>query len=426
MITEESGTPGGWDDSHGWSKFFAGEGAVSLLTGGASKAASAVDDAGQCANWFAKFVNGGCFVAGTLVTLSDIPRSEASDDALWSDLAWQETPYLNPSTSLKTTATLTSLLDSPRRMLVPIEQVPIGARVPTKNPRPWEYDDSLPDPVQSEWGLISMTMVRDDGGIVDAELIRPWAWIRSHRIQAGKPLPMNIPELQVTGVAIVTSISECPTIAEGEGSVITARFLTRQVDVIARAEILGADGSIEVVEGTTIHTIWSLNRNDWVPLGELEFGEKLSGLSGIATVLSLTLLNRTIAVYNLEVHSEHVYQVGELAVLVHNSYLTDAMEAAGNVKPGSGWFGAHIFPEKGFPWADNVISVHRNNMKKWGLINAWEDGFWTDSGRHLGTHTSEYVKALLERFDSVSTREEAIQALDDMWARIQKYEWGSH
>ena len=50
LVTEEGGTPGGWDDSHGWSKFFAGEGTMSLLTGGASKAASAVDDAGLCAN----------------------------------------------------------------------------------------------------------------------------------------------------------------------------------------------------------------------------------------------------------------------------------------------------------------------------------------------------------------------------------------
>jgi hypothetical protein len=164
-----------------------------------------------------------------------------------------------------------------------------------------------------------MTMVRDDGGIIDAELIRPWAWIRSHRIGAGKPLPMNIPELQVTGVAIVTSIGECPTIAEGEGSVITARFLTRQVEVIARAEILGADGSIEVLEGTTIHPIWSVDRNDWVPLGELEPGEQLLGQAGPATVLSVAIANHSFVVYNIEVFGEHVYQVGELGALVHNT-----------------------------------------------------------------------------------------------------------
>ena len=58
-------------------------------------------------------------------------------------------------------------------LLIPIEQVPLGARIPTKNPKPWEFDDSLPDPVQADWAKISIMMHRNDGGIVDAELIRP-------------------------------------------------------------------------------------------------------------------------------------------------------------------------------------------------------------------------------------------------------------
>jgi len=99
--------------------------------------------------------------------------------------------------------------------------------------------------------------------------------------------------------------------------------LTRQVDVIARAEILGADGSIEVLEGTTVHPIWSLDRNEWVPLGEIEVGEQLASLSISANVLRLTVVNRPTAVYNIEVHGEHVYQVGELGLLVHNAYNGD-------------------------------------------------------------------------------------------------------
>jgi hypothetical protein len=66
-------------------------------------------------------------------------------------------------------------------------------------------------------------------------------------------LPLNIAELQVAGFAHVTAIEPCPLITSGEGSVITGRFVTRQVDTIARVEILGANGSIEVLEGTTIH-----------------------------------------------------------------------------------------------------------------------------------------------------------------------------
>lgn len=91
-------------------------------------------------------------------------------------------------------------------------------------------------------------------------------------------------------------------IADGEGSVITGRFVTRQVDVIARAEILGADGSIEVLEGTTIHPIWSLGRNDWVPLCEFEQANnspvspaqrQFSALESLTNPLPSTILKYT-------------------------------------------------------------------------------------------------------------------------------------
>lgn len=203
--------------------------------------------------------------------------------------------------------------------LVPIEQLPLGARVPTKNPKPWEYDDSLPEPDQSTWGKISITMFRSDGGIVDAELLRPQSWIARHKIVAGQHLPMNIEEHQVHGSAFVTAVDDCPRIASGEVSVVTARFSTREVNSIVRAEIVGPDRKIEVIEGTPIHPIWSVDRNDWVPLGDLAEGESLQGLDGLAVVLSITLSRVSQPVYNLEVHGEHVYQVGELGVLVHNS-----------------------------------------------------------------------------------------------------------
>jgi hypothetical protein len=39
-------------------------------------------------------------------------------------------------------------------------------------------------------------------------------------------LPFNLPELEVSGLALVTAIDDCPPIADGEGSVVTARFVT--------------------------------------------------------------------------------------------------------------------------------------------------------------------------------------------------------
>ena len=36
-----------------------------------------------------------------------------------------------------------------------------------------------------------------------------------------------------------------PPIAGGEGSVVTARFVTREVHVVASVDVLGADGTVE-------------------------------------------------------------------------------------------------------------------------------------------------------------------------------------
>ena len=39
--------------------------------------------------------------------------------------------------------------------------------------------------------------------------------------------------------------------------------------------MLGADGSVETITGTTIHPVWSVDRQEWVPLAELTEGERL-------------------------------------------------------------------------------------------------------------------------------------------------------
>ncbi|MCU0721098.1 MAG: polymorphic toxin-type HINT domain-containing protein [Pirellula sp.] len=103
-----------------------------------------------------------------------------------------------------------------------------------------------------------------------------------------------------------------------------------------RAEIVGSDGKIEVIEGTPIHPIWSVDRNDWVPLSNLVEGETLHSSRGIATILSLALVTCSLPVYNIEVNGEHVYQVGEMGVLVHNTYADTFFRAFPDLK-GAVW-----------------------------------------------------------------------------------------
>ena len=86
--------------------------------------------------------------------------------------------------------------------------------------------------------------------------------------------------------------------------------------------MLGADGTVETISGTTIHPVWSVEEQSWVPLAELAQGERLccdtesfgfgfpSSLppkdSGL--VLSVSLSRVSQPVYNIKVHGEHVYQ----------------------------------------------------------------------------------------------------------------------
>ena len=60
---------------------------------------------------------------------------------------------------------------------------------------------------------LSITVERSDGGIVDAEIIRPRSWILASGLCAALVLPLNLPELEVSGLALVNSIDDCPPIA---------------------------------------------------------------------------------------------------------------------------------------------------------------------------------------------------------------------
>ncbi|MCA9131000.1 MAG: GxxExxY protein, partial [Planctomycetales bacterium] len=237
------------------------------------------------------------------------------------------------------------------------------------------------------WEVVKFTVQRKDGGIVDAELLRPRSWIEANDLQVGRLLPIDIEELQIEGYATVTAIESSPAIASGEGSAVTGRFITRRVDEICRIEVLGAEGQIDTIEGTTIHPIWSLDRSDWVPLGKLQEGEQLLGASGAALILTHAIVQRNTPVYNIEVHGEHVYQVGESSLLVHNQcHHIVSHYANANRGFAQAWsqMGQRILTQAG-------IGVHSLKNK----INLLQ---------HKGPHPELYHQRVFERLEAVTRR----------------------
>ncbi len=171
-------------------------------------------------------------------------------------------------------------------------------------------------------------------------MIRPAEYWQAREAVPGSYVFMEFPELEALELAKVKSLEPCPAIADGSGNIVTARIVTRQVSELIEIEVVGG----ETLTGTPMHPIWSVERQDWVELGELEVGEHLSTENGPVEIVATRLLTTGESVYNLEVHGHHIYQVTELGLLVHNANFRN-YKLAGKKHPETGI----RFTKDGFP-----------------------------------------------------------------------------
>ena len=150
----------------------------------------------------------------------------------------------------------------------------------------------------------------------------------------GLTIEMDLPELGLTGQAIVQGIEPASAVKTGPGQVVTATFHHSSGDVIdlvigdtsgpGNTNVLTGGNksngaSTETIGTTRNHPFWSVDRQSYIPAGDLKIGEHLRTYQGTTKqVLTKTPRPQTEPVYNLEVHAEHTYFVGE-GILVHNS-----------------------------------------------------------------------------------------------------------
>ena len=242
-----------------------------------------------------RVVSGGCFVPGTPVRLCAEPAM-----ATIGDRAEATTTTANAKSPATTTA---------------IEYVALGARVPDQNPRPEGYDFSLRDVDQETWRQVDVRLRRNDGAVVEMQLLRPVEWVENLNLSVGSEFKLILSEFEVDGNAVVTAIGVCCEIAIGEGSVVTGRFVTRQVSNLV--EVTLENGTI--FTGTTTHPVWIPEKHGWVELGDLQEGEQLETLAGPMAAVAVRRPTQVSDVFNIEVHGHHVYRITEDGVLVHNN-----------------------------------------------------------------------------------------------------------
>ena len=203
-----------------------------------------------------------------------------------------------------------------RLQTTPIQKMRPGMRVLGRNPDRWDTQSAVePDPVS--WRLVSVRMEQQQPGqFVLGQLLRPLSWIRQNNALPSAVIQLEIPEMHVAGEAEVLSIADCPPIRRGPGSVVTGTFQHVSDEVIS----VFVEGESEPIGTTSQHPFWSRDRNAFVPAGELRIGEELKTALGTSTrVTSIEIRAGPETVYGLEVAGEHVYQITNAGLLVHNA-----------------------------------------------------------------------------------------------------------
>lgn len=199
----------------------------------------------------------------------------------------------------------------------PIEQVAVGERVAGHNPLREQVDQDLPEPDPATWKKVDLRMTKSDGKRLDMTFLWPLETMAETGAKVGATIPIDMPEMGAEGEATVLAIGSCPPIKPGSGNIVTGTFKHEAAEDCVNVLIAGAS---EPIGATSSHPFWSEDRQDFVAAGSLGPGERVwTETFGIVRAESVTPLPGQHTVYNIQVHGEHVYQVTNLGVLVHNA-----------------------------------------------------------------------------------------------------------
>ncbi len=198
----------------------------------------------------------------------------------------------------------------------PIEDVCLGDRLAGHNPIREQAELIEPDP--ATWRQVSLYMTKENALGLWIELLRPLAWIENHDAKPGRTIFIDLYEMGAVGDAQVQGVGPCPEIQPGDGGAVVIGTFKHQADENSNVVHLKLEDQIELTGVTGNHPYWSVDRQAFVEVGNLRIGELVDTMYGRKHVVSITPIEHTDFLYNFET-TEHVYRVGSLGTLVHNT-----------------------------------------------------------------------------------------------------------
>ena len=222
-----------------------------------------------------------------------------------------------------------------------ISEAEIGDRTPGVNPEGNDGNDESVFLTQKHC-VYSLVLKKENGSLCYVKLLRPDDWLDSEDVRicrnaTGQILDdvdfitdeliglklvgdyayavwLELPEMGCVGWAKVVDVEDFQY-APGIGNLVTGTFKHISDDVID----LVVEGQTKPIGVTNSHPFWSVDREEFVPAGELLQGERLLLFSGdTARVLQKLPRPGPQDVYNIEVFGEHVYLVTPEGLLAHN------------------------------------------------------------------------------------------------------------
>lgn len=224
--------------------------------------------------------------------------------------------------SVNATETPVSLVsdskESPIHGTRAIEKIRVGDRVLAHNPEVSEQERA--NWQEPDWTRCKRLLLEMDygEGTLHVDLIRPEEWLVEHGARTGGTVELDLPEMGAQGVASVVAVMPCPEIEPGAGQVVTATFAHPPSEDVWDVRFTGDSSCTGVTEN---HPFWSVDRQTFVPIGEMKIGDRVRTVLGeTRQIVSMERRPAPETVYNLEVYADHVYFVGEQGVLAHNTY----------------------------------------------------------------------------------------------------------
>ena len=295
-----------------------------------------------------------------------------------------------------------TLVSTPTGTIV-IEQIQVGDRVIT------HQLGRTGSRQFKDWYKVSLVL-GDDDSVVEIDTLRDSYWLAENKIRKGGTLYLNLDELGVAGLAKIEEVEILPDLPDGNGRLVLTKFNTLSNDVY---EVTFVGG--EKLRPTGRHPLYSLDRNDWVRVQDLQIGERLQTAEGAVAVEALEKVRGLHRVYNFEVEGDHEYLVGEAGVRSHNSsalncgqnakILGENLAAAGR-PVGPGQAAGHIVASTGSKGRWAAAARSRDILSRFGVdINDAANGIPIGHPNPHGiTHTKFFHEMVETRLTAVVNR----------------------